>query len=118
MSRVVAMVDDLFFGAKMLETAKQVGVELKMVQTADALAAEALAGEPPALVIVDLNARQAPLGAIEKLRAAALQAPVIAFLSHVQVDLAEQARALGCDQVMPRSQFTKRLTEIFLRAKC
>lgn len=111
------MVDDLFFGAKMLETAKQVGVTLKLVQTGDALAAETLGSEPPAMIIVDLNARQAPLAAIEKLRAAAVQAPVIAFLSHVQVDLAERARALGCDQVMPRSQFTKQLTEILLRAK-
>ena len=42
MSEVVALVDDLFFQARLLETAKQVGVELRMCTTPDALAAEGL----------------------------------------------------------------------------
>ena len=35
MGRVVALVDDVFFQAKMFETAKQLGVELKTVNTGD-----------------------------------------------------------------------------------
>jgi len=35
----------------------------------------------------------------------------------VQVDLAEQARAAGCDEVMPRSKFTQNLAEILSGAK-
>jgi hypothetical protein len=42
---------------------------------------------------------------------------VIAFLSHVQTDLAERARAAGCQDVMPRSKFTQNLAEILRGAK-
>lgn len=118
MAQVLALVDDLFFQAKMLETARKVGVELKTVTTGEALLAEAqVAGAGPALLIVDLNARHGPLEALERLRAAGNQRPVIAFLSHVQVELAERARAAGCQQVMPRSKFTQNLAAILSQAK-
>jgi len=116
MARVIALVDDLFFQTKMLETARHVGVELKTVGTGDALVEE-VAKAAPGLVIVDLNARQGPLEAIERLRAAGVSAPLVAFLSHVQVDLAERARAAGCRDVMPRSKFTQNLATILSQAK-
>jgi CheY-like chemotaxis protein len=116
MANVVALVDDIFFQAKMAETARQVGVELKTVTTGDAFLAEAQQGGP-ALLIVDLNARQGAIEALERLRAAGNQRPVVAFLSHVQVELAERARAAGCRQVMPRSKFTQNLAAILSQAK-
>ncbi|HEX2714822.1 MAG TPA: response regulator [Candidatus Acidoferrales bacterium] len=116
MANVVALVDDLFFQAKMLETARQVGVELKMVTTGDALVAEAQQNAA-ALVIVDLNARRGAIEALERLRATGNQRPVVAFLSHVQVELAERARVAGCQQVMPRSTFTQNLAAILSQAK-
>jgi DNA-binding NarL/FixJ family response regulator len=116
MATVLALVDDLFFAAKMLETAKHAGVTLKTASTADALLA--LASETaPGLVIVDLNARAGGVEAIEKLRAAGASPPVIAFLSHVQVELAERARAAGCAQVLPRSQFTRDLAQLLQAAQ-
>jgi hypothetical protein len=42
---------------------------------------------------------------------------VIAFLSHVQTELAERAHAAGCDEVMPRSKFTQNLAAILRGAK-
>ncbi len=116
MANVVALVDDLFFQAKMQETARQVGVELKTVATGDALLAEARQSAP-ALLIVDLNARSGAIEALEELRAAGNQRPVVAFLSHVQVELAERAKAAGCQQVMPRSKFTQNLAAILAQAK-
>jgi DNA-binding NarL/FixJ family response regulator len=115
MGRVVAFVDDLFFQSKLLETARHVGVELSCVGTGEALLAQVQTGAL-ALVVVDLNARSNPLAAIELL-AACSPAPVVAFLSHVQVDLAERARRAGCREVMPRSQFTRELPQILARAK-
>jgi hypothetical protein len=41
----------------------------------------------------------------------------VAFLSHVQVALAAQAKAAGCDEVMPRSSFTQNLAAILGGAK-
>src|SRR5260370_38494552 len=66
MGRVVALMDDLFFQMKLAETAKQLGVEVKVATNGEALM-ELMATEPK-LVIVDLNARSQPLQAIEKLR--------------------------------------------------
>jgi CheY-like chemotaxis protein len=115
MPDVLALVDDLFFQSKMMETAKQVGVPLRVVSSGDALV-QAAAAQTPALVLVDLNARQGALAGLTQLCATG-QTEVVAFLSHVQTDLAAQARAAGCQQVLPRSKFTADLVEILRRAK-
>jgi CheY-like chemotaxis protein len=115
MGIVLALVDDIFFQARISATAKQVGVELKMFGTADALVAAAPTGGE--LIVIDLNARADAIGALNQLRDAGNQTPVIAFLSHVQTELAERARAAGCTEVMPRSKFTQDLAAILVRAK-
>ena len=118
MPQVLALVDDLFFQAKIVETAKHVGVQLRTCNTPDALLAEIAKGDArPRLVIVDLNARQNPLGAVEQMKATAADIPLLGFLSHVQTDLAEKARAAGCHDVMPRSKFTRDLATILAGAK-
>jgi CheY-like chemotaxis protein len=115
MADVVALMDDLFFQMKVAETAKHLGLEFKVAGSGDALLA-LLEGHPK-LVIIDLNARSGPIQVIERLRAANHGARVVAFLSHVQVELAAQARAAGCDEVMPRSSFTQNLAAILGAAK-
>jgi DNA-binding NarL/FixJ family response regulator len=116
MADVVALIDDLFFQAKVIETAKHLGINLRICGTADALLTE-IGKQSPGLIVVDLNARSEPLSAIERLRASAHQIPIVAFLSHVQTALADSARAAGCREVMPRSQFTQNLATILSRAK-
>jgi len=116
MGRVLALVDDLLFISKITETARHVGVEVKTVGTGAALVAEAQSAAP-ALVIADLNARGGAIEAIGALRAVGCTAPVVGFLSHVQVELAERAQAAGCDQVLPRSKFTQQLAAILAQAK-
>jgi CheY-like chemotaxis protein len=115
-AEVVALVDDLFFQAKLVETARKLGVVLKTVSTGAALV-EFLEGARPRLVVVDLNARQGAMEAVERLHSSGNPVPVIGFLSHVQTELAERARAAGCSQVMPRSSFTANLSEILRQAK-
>jgi DNA-binding NtrC family response regulator len=116
MAQVLALVDDLFFQAKLLETAKQIGVDVRTCATADALDAE-IAKAVPKLIVVDLNATSNPLDAVARVQASGHTIPLIAFLSHVQVDLAERARAAGCSEVMPRSKFTQNMATILGRAK-
>ncbi len=115
MGRVVALRDDLFFQMKVAETAKHLGLELKVATNGDALLG--LLEPAPNLVIVDLNARSQPLAAIERVRAANKDLRVIAFLSHVQRELAAQAQSAGCNEVMPRSAFTQNLAAILGSAK-
>jgi DNA-binding NarL/FixJ family response regulator len=115
MGKVVALIDDLFFQMKLAETAKQLGVEVKVAANSDALLAEA--GSGPRLVLVDLNSRNQPIEAVERLRAAGSSARIIGFLSHVQTELAQRARTAGCDEVLPRSSFTQNLAAILSTAK-
>ena len=115
MGRVVALMDDLFFQMKIAETAKHLGLEFKVATNAEALMG--LLNPAPKLLIVDLNARSQPLAAIQRLRAEKNGVRIIAFLSHVQRELAEQAQAAGCDEVMPRSSFTQNLAAILGAAK-
>jgi DNA-binding NarL/FixJ family response regulator len=115
MGRVVALMDDLFFQMKLAETAKQLGVELKVATNGEALLS--LLESSPKLVIVDLNARSQPIQTIERLRHAQKDLRVVGFLSHVQRDLAAAAQAAGCDEVMPRSSFTQNLAAILSLAK-
>jgi len=110
MGRVVALVDDLFFQMKLAETAKQLGVDVKVAANGDALMV--LLESEPKLVIVDLNARGQPLQAIERVRQASKDVRVVGFLSHVQTQLAAQALAAGCNEVLPRSSFTQNLAAI------
>jgi DNA-binding NarL/FixJ family response regulator len=115
MTRIVAMMDDLFFQMKVAETAKQLGLELKVAANGDALVG--LLEPAPKLVIIDLNARQQPIEAIERIRAEKNGVRVLGFLSHVQTDLAARAREAGCDEVMPRSAFTQNLARILSAAR-
>ena len=115
MGRIVALMDDLFFQMKVAETAKHLGVEFKVAGSGEVLSTML---EPPTkLVIVDLNARSEPVATIARLRATQKELPVIAFLSHVQTELAAQAKAAGSTEVLPRSVFTQNLARILAAAK-
>ena len=115
MGRVVALMDDLFFQMKLAETAKQLGVEIKVATNSDAL--QQLLEPEPQLVIVDLNARNQPVLAIQRLRATHPNLRVVGFLSHVQRELAAQAQQAGCSEVLPRSSFTQNLSVILGNAR-
>jgi CheY-like chemotaxis protein len=114
---VIAAVDDLFFGAKILETARQLDVSLSLVRSPEELTTRARASRP-ALVIFDLHAESCrPLETIRLLKADPdlKDLPVLGFFSHVQEDLKTAAAQAGCDQILPRSTFTAQLPDI-LRA--
>ena len=114
---MLAVIDDLFFLSKLQETARQLGTSLTTVRAAD-FDLEPLRAQKPALVVFDLNAVSG--NSVELIRELKSdrelkQIPVIAFLSHVQVDLQRAAEAAGCDQVLPRSKFTAGLADLLRR---
>src|SRR3972149_4634677 len=112
--KVLVGVSDLFFQAKIAETAKHLGVDLIFARNFD-LVMERVAAEPPALLILDLNSAPCkPLEVLARVKAdPALRAvPILAFLSHVQTELKQQAAAAGCGQILPRSAFSANLPEI------
>ena len=114
MAGVLAATDDLFFGAKIAETAARLNVPLALVRSPEELE-EKLRAERPVLVIFDLNAENCrPLEAIRRVKAdpETKDSAVLGFLSHVQQNLKAPAVEVGCDRVMARSAFTVHLPEI------
>jgi len=122
MPQILAFVPDVFFQARISETARRISATIAFAPSVEAfLAAAQSAAEPPSLLIVDLNARDAShsdagLAALERIRAAGNQTPAVAFLSHMQHDLASRASAIAAVDVMPRSKFTQDLAAILSRA--
>ncbi len=117
MSRqILVAVGDMIFTSKVDATARQVGVIAKFARTIDKLL-ESARKEHPDLILLDLNnPRFDPLAALRQLKTddVAQHIPIIGFLSHVQVELRQQAMALGCNFTLPRSEFTHYLSEILL----
>jgi DNA-binding NtrC family response regulator len=115
MGSVLVLADDIFFLAKIRETAERTGVPVRTVSSSEAFREE-IARSAPTLAIVDLNLRAAPLEAIRELRVAYPKLPIIGYLSHVQTELAAEARSAGCGEVMARSKFTQELAVLLARA--
>src|SRR5579884_2946713 len=117
-TRIFCFVEDLFFLAKIQETARKVGVKVAFLKNEkDSLAKLFDQEEKPVLIVVDLNNINAkPLQLIPKLRAKFKKGTsILGFVSHVQGDLKMKAQEEGCDVVMPRSAFSQNLPNIFRR---
>ena len=115
-SRILAVVDDLFFASKIGETAKRAGVTVEFAKTEQAVIE--LASHHPSLIIVDLNLSSLkPLALVAKLKSHPdlQQASVLGFLSHVQGELKQKVHKAGCDIVLARSSFSQNLPQILKR---
>jgi DNA-binding NarL/FixJ family response regulator len=118
-TRIFAFVDDLFFLAKIQETARKMNVKVEFVKTEKDLN-DRMGGngdDKPSLIIFDLNnAAAKPLTTIAKLKSKLKkETNIIGFLSHVQGELKLKAQEAGCDMVVPRSAFSQNLAQILRR---
>jgi len=117
--RIFAFVDDLFFLAKINEISKKLNIKVEFVKSdKDVLKrVEENGGEPPTLIIVDLNnANIKPLTVIAKMKKEfKKQTNVVGFLSHIQGELKIKAQEAGCDMVVPRSAFSANLPSLLRR---
>jgi ActR/RegA family two-component response regulator len=118
-TRIVCFIDDLFFLAKIQETARKLGVKVEFAkaekETLDRLTSDE--AEKPSLIIFDLNnANAKPLATIPKLKnKLKKQTSIVGFLSHLQGDLKIKAQEAGCDMVVPRSAFSQNLPALLRR---
>jgi CheY-like chemotaxis protein len=118
-SRIFAFIEDLFFLAKIQETARKLNVKVEFVKTDKDLMEkmEQNGEEKPSLIIFDLNNNNVkPLTLIPKLKSKLKKGTsIIGFLSHVQGDLKQKAHEVGCDMVLPRSAFSQNLPQLLRR---
>jgi hypothetical protein len=119
-TRIFFFIEDLFFLAKIQETARKLGVKVGFLK-ADKDTVTRLTNVPdeekPSLIVFDLNnAAAKPLTLIPKIKAKLKRGTsVIGFLSHLQGDLKVKAAEAGCDIVMPRSAFSQNLPNLLRR---
>ncbi len=119
-TRIFCFIEDLFFLAKIQESARKLGVKVEFVKgdkEAVARLMDAPEEERPRLLVFDLNnANAKPLTLIPKFKTKFKKATsVIGFLSHLQGDLKLKATEAGCDTVMPRSAFSQSLPNLLRR---
>ena len=119
-TRIFCFIDDLFFLAKIQETARKLGVKVEFVKGEKEVVTRLCdlpEAERPRLLVFDLNnANAKPLTLIPKFKTKFKKATsVIGFLSHLQGDLKMKATEAGCDTVMPRSAFSQSLPNLLRR---
>ncbi|MGA7157990.1 MAG: response regulator [Acidobacteriaceae bacterium] len=118
-THIYFFIEELFFQAKIQETAKKLGVKVSFVKNDKDAVAALTEGEEnkPALIVFDLNnANAKPLTLIPKLKTKLKRsASIIGFLSHLQGDLKAKAVEAGCDVVMPRAAFSQNLPNLLRR---
>jgi len=117
-SRIFAFIEDLFFSAKIQETARKLNVKVEFVKSDKDLMEKMQQNgeEKPSLIIFDLNnAGVKPLTLIPRLKSKLKKTSIIGFLSHVQGDLKQKAHEVGCDMVLPRSAFSQNLPQLLRR---
>jgi CheY-like chemotaxis protein len=119
-TRIYCFIEDLFFLAKIQETARKLGVKVAFVKADKDIVsrlADVPEGSRPSLIVFDLNNVGAkPLTLIPRLKSKMKRGTsVIGFLSHLQGDLKAKAMEAGCDMVMPRSAFSQNLPNLLRR---
>jgi CheY-like chemotaxis protein len=120
-TRIYCFIEDLFFQAKINETARKLGVKVEFVKGGDkdtvARLTELPEGEVPKLLVFDLNNLNAkPMTLIPKLKSKLKKATsIVGFLNHLQSELKAKALEAGCDTVMPRSAFSQTLPNLLRR---
>jgi hypothetical protein len=98
-ARVAAFIPDLLFGSNVLGALEAAGHEARLITDPTA------AGDAEVLV-VDLTADAQQR--IDLVRAAGpYRARTLAFYSHVENEVREQAQAAGFDMVVPRSRMAR-----------
>jgi len=122
-TRIYFFIEDLFFNAKINETARKLGVKVAFIKAdkpEKEIIADLTGGDEaarPGLIVFDLNnAAVKPLTLIPKLKTKLKKSTsIIGFLSHIQGDLKAKAVEAGCDTVMPRAAFSQNLPNLMRR---
>lgn len=116
--KILGVMSDLFFTVKIIDAAKKIGLTTEFVKEKQRALEKAKDG--PAMIVVDLNCDAAdPLGLIASIKENPETAgiPMLAFVSHVQVQLKQKAEAARCDTVVARSVFAEKLPDLLAAAK-
>ena len=107
--KALGLIRDLFFRAKIDAVAAAAGAEVEYASSLDVIAARC-AQLRPSIIFTDLSDATFPaLETLKQIRAAAPDARVIGFASHVDLKPLKAAREAGYEMTLSRSEFTAQL---------
>jgi DNA-binding NarL/FixJ family response regulator len=110
--KIIALVHDLLLRSRIEAVAEALGAEVIPAATLE-LARTRTAEHSPAIIFADLSDANFPAeDTARDLRAAAPDARLVGFASHVDLKSLAAARAAGFDLTLSRSEFTARLPEL------
>ena len=114
MASILFLVPDLMFSTRIEDAAKRLGYSIRSLSAGDDQGhlgdfGATMVREQPALVIVALDAVNWQ-DAVAAAKSAG--ARVLAFGSHKNVELMQQAKAAGCDEVVARSRMAAELPNL------
>lgn len=115
---IMAFLDDIFYSAKIREVAKAQAKDVRFVRDLIGLD-KRLATAAPETVLVDLTAETLrPLELIRRIKEQPdwAHVRVVAYSSHAQAELMEEASRLGADVVLSKSDLTPKLQDIVVGA--
>ncbi len=96
--------DDLLFSSSIQGHARHLGLDLRTARTPTDLVTLAQSCKPR-LVLVDLHAPGLSIADMARALKEISTPAIVAYGSHVQSEVLQQAREAGCDLVLPRSRF-------------
>ncbi len=115
--KVVLISKDLLFITRVKEVAGARGCEVVVIKNEEAF--KGLFGDPlpegPGTLLIDLERAVVPLNSIKLLGPTLMRTGwrCLSFYSHVNVDLAAEAREGGLGEVVPRSRFVQLIPTLF-----
>jgi DNA-binding NarL/FixJ family response regulator len=109
---VLGLLSDLFFSARIRETARQLALPCDIVRDPEALLAR-VAKDAPTVIIVDMNLKTGDAAAaVRSLRASHADLRIVGYLYDSQEELMLAAEEAGCDRVLSRGQLTRMLPDL------
>ena len=109
---VIVGVTDVLFKSKILGAAQQISGDIVLAHNQEGVldAAGQLNAER---VILDLNEKKYDvMETIRVLKEAQPGTEIVGFVSHVQRDVMAKAKIAGCDVILAREAFVKKLAEL------
>jgi len=109
--KILAAIQDLMFSSKVTACAR--GRPVEWLKRGSKVVDQVAASKPDVLLIDLASPQLDAVNAIREIKSGeSKQITVIGYVDHTRADLIEAARAAGCDQVMSKGEFARRLPEL------
>ena len=108
--KILAAIHDLMFSSKVTAVAR--GKPIEWLKRGTRVAEQVKASKPDVLLIDLASPQLDAVNAIKEIKGSGETVTVIGYVDHTRADVMEAARAAGCDQVLSKGEFARRLPEL------